>query len=344
MLINMNVPASGSRRPILWLAGLLLSVLIAPLLTAAEPPPLTLQSGATILTIARPDAEQGYYRGPRFVWGGMVVQAQWNGHTVFTELKQPHNPVLHDHAAGACDEFGIDGALGYDEAAVGDATTGGDFLKIGVGALRRTRDKEYFFGHPYPIVRAGTWTVVTLPSEVRFVQEFHLNTEWGYRYAKTVSVQANGFTIHNALSNRGTKTIVTDHYNHHMFAIDQQPIDGTWSLLFGWDVQAKVPQPSFSMTGRALALTGPLTQTLWTDFTWATAPATTVPPTTALSLHHAASNTAIDIVIDAPPAKVALYGETRALCPEPFTAIHLEPGQSQSWTTTYTFHPISAAK
>lgn len=174
-----------------------------------------------------PDAEQGYYRGPRFVSGGMVVQATWNGQSVFTELQQPHNPTLHDHAAGACDEFSIDEAVGYDEAAVGDATTGGDFLKIGVGALRRTRATKYFLGHPFPIVRPGTWTIGALPSEMRFVQEFQLNAEWGYRYVKTIQVQTNDFTILNSISNRGSKTIATEHYNHHMFAFDQQPIHAT---------------------------------------------------------------------------------------------------------------------
>ena len=143
MLNYMNVPASGLLLCLFLYTAPLASGAVAP------PPTATLTAAATTLTIALPDADHGYYRGPRFNWGGMVTQVTWNGHTLFTELKQPHNPLLHDHGAGACDEFGIDGALGYDQAAAE-----GEFLKIGVGALRRISDKGYSFNQPFPVSRS----------------------------------------------------------------------------------------------------------------------------------------------------------------------------------------------
>ena len=60
-----------------------------------------------------------------------------------------------------------------------------------------------------------------------------------------------------------------------------------------------------------------------------------------MTLSNRAAHLAVDLAIDAPPAKVALYGEPRALCPEPFTAIHVEPGQTQTWTTTYTMRTLN---
>lgn len=294
---------------------------------AAEPPVAVLRHDTTVLTVALPDAQTGYYRGPRFDWGGMVIQAEWHGHTCFTELKRPHDPLLHDHAAGACEEFGFSGPDGYDETPVG-----GRFLKIGVGALVRDTAKPYSFGHPYPIAEAAGWKVEPGESALRFVQDFTLDAHLAYHYEKTVTVRSDGFRIARRIEARGDRPIITTHYCHNMFAIDQQPIDGTWRMELGWDAVANHSAPSFTMTGRTLSLVGPVSRTVWTDFSWPVAPATT-----DLSLIHGASQTTIRIVTDAPPASMSFYAEATAICPEPFVNVRAEPGSACTWTTDYIF-------
>jgi hypothetical protein len=315
MMKPMNVPASA------W--ALLASTLCW--LPAADLAPRfrTLTEGATTITVAEPDG--GYYRSTRFVWGGMVTQFKVGEHTLYTELKRPHDPARHDGAAGGAEEFGIDGGLGYDDAKIGEP-----FVKLGVGTLTRVSDKKYFFGEPYPVVAMAPWTVSEAPGALIYRQEFTSSPKWAWLYTVTVRVQADGYTLERELTNRGSAQITTDHYNHHMIARNDQPIDGTWSLRFAWPAIANRPLPSYHMADGLLTLTGPLDRTLWTDFRWDTAPTTT-----AMTLTHGGSKTALTITTDAPPAKVALYGEKTAICPEPFTAIDVAPAATFRWNTTY---------
>ena len=99
-----------------------------------------------------PDAQSGYYRGPRFDWSGIVGCASLNGHTFFGEWFNRYDPEGNDAVTGPAEEFRHPTSeLGYD-----DAAPGGLFLKIGVGLLRRTDEKPYRFGGAYPIVDGGT--------------------------------------------------------------------------------------------------------------------------------------------------------------------------------------------
>jgi hypothetical protein len=294
-------------------------------LTAADLPATfrTLTEGPSTVTVAEPDG--GYYRSTRFVWGGMVTQLAVGGHTLYTDLKRPHDPTRHDGAAGGAEEFGIDGALGYDEAKIGEP-----FMKLGVGTLKRVNDKAYFFGESYPVVAMAPWTVTAGTGALTYRQEFTGSPRWAWVYSVTVRIRADGYALERELTNRGTARITTDHYNHHMIARDHQPIDGTWSLRFAWPAVANRPQPSYHLAEGLLTLTGPIESTLWTDFRWDAAPATT-----AMTLRHGNSGTELTIHTDAPPAKAVIYAEKTAICPEPFTAIDVAPGATFRWTTSY---------
>ena len=292
------------------------------------PPERTITVGDTTVTVALPDASVGYYRSSRFVWGGMVTQVQWRGHTYFTELKRPHDPLRHDGASGGAEEFGIDnGGLGYDQAKPGER-----FAKIGVGALQRIDDKKYLFHSPYPVVEVAPWVVTNEPAATTFVQDYRLNDHWAWHYTITVRVLENGFALERHLENRGQSAIVTDHYNHHMFAVDDLPIDGTWTLRLPPDTVANRPTPAYHMADGILTLTAPINSTLWTDFSWSGKRTDT-----ELTLTCGSARTAIEICTDLPPSKIVLYAEKTAICPEPFIAINLAPGAGMRWSTNYRF-------
>lgn len=324
----MNVPASR-------IAMLLVSAWLGASTWGAEagllpimPPERTVTLGDTSVTVALPDAQRGYYRSTRFVWGGMVTQVHWRGHTYFTELKRPHDPLRHDGASGGAEEFGIDnGGLGYDQAKPGEK-----FAKIGVGGLQRIDDQKYQFNGPYPLVEVAPWVVTNAPQATTFVQDYRLNADWAWHYTITVRVLDNGFALERQLENRGQHAIVTDHYNHHMFAVDDLPIDASWTLRLPSDTVANRPTPAYHMADGFLTLTAPIGNTLWTDFSWSGKRATT-----DLTLTCGTARTAITISTDKAPSKFVLYAEQTAICPEPFVAIDLAPGADMKWTTTYRF-------
>ncbi len=95
-----------------------------------------------------PDATNGFYRGTRFDWSGVVADLQYAGHSYYGPWFTQTDPKVSDFVyrgaeivAGPCsaitgpvEEFT---ALGYDEA-----KPGGTFLKIGVGMLRKPDDSH----------------------------------------------------------------------------------------------------------------------------------------------------------------------------------------------------------
>src|ERR1700684_2120302 len=95
------------------------------------------------VTLYLPDAANGFYRGTRFDWSGVVGDLQYAGHSYYGPWFTKTDPDVSDFVyrgddivAGPCsaitgpvEEFGV---LGFEEA-----KAGGSFLKIGVGILRK---------------------------------------------------------------------------------------------------------------------------------------------------------------------------------------------------------------
>src|SRR6266545_5678807 len=112
---------------------------------AAEHPQAEISNGQVRARLYLPDARNGYYRGTRFDWSGVVSALEYRGHSFFGEWFDRVDPKVVDidfsngitagansAATGPVEEFGTNGkALGYDEA-----KAGGTFIKIGIGVLR----------------------------------------------------------------------------------------------------------------------------------------------------------------------------------------------------------------
>ena len=328
-------PAPPPLRHPPWLAALIGAACAVPVDGhAAEggPAHLELRNRETLLVIPLPDPAAGYYRGQRFVWGGMVTQLTWRNRTLFTQLRQPQDPVGPEGAAGACEEFGMDGPLGYDAAA-----PGARFAKIGVGALTRISAAPYQFNVRYPIAEAGAWKVQSTTSSATFDQEFHLDGSWAWRYVVRIQADPDGYRIERTLSNLGSRTIDTDHYDHHMFAIDGRAIDGSWKMSYPTALAAEHPTDQFTVAAGTVSLTGPVQGSLWSPFTCDLSR-----PAQAVTLEHGESRTRIAITSSRALSKLVLYAERTAICPEPFTAIRVPPGQDLVWSTQYVVSDIPA--
>src|SRR5262245_25396796 len=218
------------RAPLLTLTAGLFLTTAAP---GADPPVPThvLEGNGLKLTLYLPDAKAGYYRGTRFDWSGVVATAEVSGHTVFGYWKPTHDPANHDDVPGTAEEFSHDEPLGYAEAPVG-----GTFLKIGVGLLEKPAEPRYRFSYNYKIVKPGEWAVKAGGRSVEFRQELAHPAGYGYRYVKVVRLSdaGRGFVIERALTNTGTKRIVTDHYGHNFLTVDNDPIGPNYALRFAF--------------------------------------------------------------------------------------------------------------
>jgi len=66
----------------------------------ADHPKATITNGEVKAVVFLPDAVNGYYRGPRFDWSGVVACATYNGHTYFGEWFRKYDPLINDSITG----------------------------------------------------------------------------------------------------------------------------------------------------------------------------------------------------------------------------------------------------
>ena len=116
-------------------------------LSAADPPQAEITNGQIRVKLYLPDARNGYYRGTRFDWSGVIASLEYKGHNYYGPWFNRVDPKVHDFTlrgggdyrlacsgiTGPVEEFQTNrSALGWDEA-----KAGGTFIKIGVGVLRK---------------------------------------------------------------------------------------------------------------------------------------------------------------------------------------------------------------
>jgi hypothetical protein len=279
-----------------------------------------------------PDEKDGYYRAARFDWSAIVACASLNGHTFFGEWFNRYDPMTNDAVTGPSEEFRE--PLGYDDAKAGDA-----FVKVGVGVLKRIDDQIYKIGSPFQILDHGKWTVQVHKDSITFRQELHSQLGYAYVYEKVLSLdeKANVLTLTHSLKNVGTKPIDTTVYAHDFFMLDNKTT--------GPDMQVHlkfVPVP----------ITRPLPDTVRLDGTTIKWLAEMEPKKNASGEMTGFSNKVSDFdfmfedpklgigvqeTSDSPLAKFFFWSTPKTVCPEGFVGIHVQPGQTQTWSLHYRF-------
>lgn len=296
---------------------------------ANQPPSVTLSNSLLTVLVYLPDVDTGYYRGPRFEWGGIVGQVTLAGHTFLGPLRPRHDPLLHDHVTGLADEFDLHTAVGYDEARPGDP-----FVKIGVGTLRRPDAKPYRFSRTYEILTTPRWTLTRSSAAIILEQSLDGPRGWGYRYTKRIALTPDRpeLTLDHTLVNTGNRPIDTEHYNHNMLRLDDRPVGAGYRLTFPFPVTLATDTPA-RVTRNLVELTEPVLSRILSSPV--TGPGRTGTNTVLVS--HADTGSGVSITTDRSFSRFELYGESTALCPEPFIRLRLTPGGSTSWTTRYRF-------
>jgi hypothetical protein len=346
---------------------------VATAATRPVRPIVRLQAEGIEVDLELPAALGGSYQGVRFDRGGMITQVRAAGHTHFGEWKHTRTGKAHDDVTGPGDEFGMERPWGFEEGAPGDT-----FVKIGVGRLGvppkkparkgsttgpaqdRDAPSPYLFHQKYELVDAGRWTVATEQVDrLEFRHELDAGPDGrrGYMYVKRLRLVAGAspaLVIERELTNTGSVPLNTDHYTHN-FA----QIDGT---AVGPDYQIDLNAAAVATEGRkfkALATVTDRTITFpqlippdraaWSPLlpasaspttTAEAAPAATWPSGTLFTVLNRRTGGRMTVSQDLAPVRVVLYARDLAACVEPFIALHILPGKTARWTTTYGFDAV----
>ncbi len=314
-----------------------------------DAPAIALGHGPVSVKLYLPDAQHGFYRGARFDWAGIIGSLTYGGHDFYVPWYRAVSPSVRDYvfqngivinsennATGPAEEFNADGgALGYERA-----PPGGEFLKIGVGILRRIDASPYDKLQPYPIINSGQRRYVAKPDRVDFIQDISSpTTGYGYHYVKTIRIEKNRpvMLIEHVLENRGSKAISTRVSNHNFLNIDDAgtPVGLEFDAPFQIAVEKPLDAEVAAVRGRQIV------------FRAAPAPGQVVVSTLTgygstsadnqFHLMDPSRGVGVCITGDRPLAHLLFWSIQPVTAVEPVVEMTIAPGQSFKWSYRYEF-------
>jgi hypothetical protein len=301
-----------------------------------------------------PDARQGFFRGTRFDWAGVVGRLEYANHVYYDRWFSKMDPGTRDWEVtpeviagpntaitGPVEEF--QQPLGYDTA-----PAGGAFVKIGVGVLKKSSDgAAYSAFQLYEIADAGVRTLDVKSNAVSFTHDVAEPVSgYGYSYTKAIRLTPGQpeLKLEHHLKNTGRQRIDTTVYNHNFLALDGLTTGAGFVVKTPYEiVSARPPNGALAeIRGRSVVYLADLVerQTVTTSLTG-------FGPTAAdydFRVEHTKAGAGVRITGDRPLANASLWSMRNTLAVEPFIAIGLDPGQEFSWTLTYTYYLLDSQK
>ncbi|WP_222984242.1 hypothetical protein [Flagellimonas meishanensis] len=268
------------------------------------------------------------YQFSRFDWTGKITTLKFQDVPLSISEK---NVGVDDRffGKGFYNEFGIDTALGFE-----DASIGGWFHKIGIGLLKKDGN-EYIFNKRYEI-RPAAFEVKVEPNKVIISCLPPAENGYAYFLKKEINLLADGFSIDHYLENTGEKVLATDEYNHNFMAINKDLIGPNYLLKFPFQLKPTLfdemvnPEDKVVLGNREFRFKGEnkepfffsnLTGGESVDAEW--------------ELLNLKSGIGIRETGNFKTNKINLWGWEHVVSPELFHKIRLEPGQSTEWSRTY---------
>ena len=321
------------------------------LLSGANVPHTEISNGQVRVKIYLPNAKDGFYRGTRFDWSGVIYSLEAHGHDYYGPWFDKTAPNVHDFVydgshivAGPCsaitgpvNEFK---PLGFDEA-----KPGGHFVKIGVGALRRPDESKYDNYRLYEIADGGKWTVQHTPESVEFTQELHdKDSGYGYVYRKTLRLIAgqSQMVLEHSLTNTGTHAIHTDVFNHNFLVLDKQPPGPDFTIGVPFSIRSERPPNNelAEIRGNQIVYLKRLEghDVVATPLEGFGESA----KDNEIRIENSKVGAGIRIVADRPLSSESLWSIRTVLAMEPFVAVSVEPGQTFTWKSSYEYYTLPA--
>jgi hypothetical protein len=330
----------------------MLVTLLAFLTPFAMPdsPSATLSNGQIELDVYLPDVKNGFYRGTRFDWSGVIHSLRFKGHDYYGPWFSKTDPTIHDFIyqgddiiAGPCsaitgpvDEFG---PLGWDNAQSGDT-----FVKIGVGALRKPSGAATYDNyHLYAIELTGKWETKRTPDSVEFKQTLKDPfSGYSYVYSKTIKLTADKpeMLLIHTLQNTGKRAIHTTVYNHNFLVLDRQPPGPGVTITVPFQIQSPQPPDKDLATVQGNRLVYLKTLTDRDRVTLAFQGFSKEAGDHQIRIENRSVGAGMSLQSDRPLFSESLWSIRSVLAMEPFIAIAIEPGQEFSWTTAYEYFTL----
>jgi hypothetical protein len=321
------------------------------LLPAANFPNAEIASDQVRARIYLPDPKSGYYRGTRFDWSGVVHSLQYKGHDYYGPWFNKTNPTVHDFVyegpdiiAGPCsaitgpvDEFA---PIGWEAA-----KPGGNFVKIGIGALRRPDEGKYDNYTVYEIANPGKWTIHRNPDSIEFLQELaDPSSGYAYLYRKTVRLTAGKpeMVLEHSLKNTGTHAIQTSVYNHNFLVLDKQPPGPDFVITVPFPIQTKQPPNKKLAEIRGNQIVYLKTLEKRDVATTSLQGFSESPKDHEIRIENKKLGVGMRITADRPLSSESLWSIRTVIAMEPFIAIKIEPGNEFTWKSSYDYYTLPA--
>lgn len=300
-------------------------------------PKTSISNGLVNAVVYLPDAKNGYYRGLRFDWSGVVGCLAYKGHTYFGVWFPRYDPLLNDSITGPVEEFrSSDGlsSVNYREAKPGEP-----FLKPGVGVLRKVDNSPYAFTATYPLIDGGRWTVHSRRDGVSFRQDLRSKSGFAYVYKKTLSLAKDEpvLILEHELKNNGTKTIDTQVYDHDFFMLDGTPTKPDMVISFPFEPKAEQAlRHGGAIDGRDIVYrqelqAGQSVTSYLTGFSNSTSDYD-------LRVENRRTHVGVEQTADVPMSQLNFWSIRSTICPEAYIHLNIPPGKTARWTIRYRFY------
>ena len=341
-----------NRCGLLWQASLAVLLLSATagrvIAQTPQVPQAQLDNGLLHVTVDLPNAADGFYRGTRFDWSGVIENLTFAGHSYYGPWFAKMDPSVRDYIfappdiiagkasadSGPVEEFS---PLGYDSA-----KPGGTFVKIGVGALRKPEDQRYSGMLDYPMVDPVAWKVRGKRTSIEFTQRIvDSGSGYGYLYTKTLRLVPGQprMVMEHTLKNLGRLPIVTDVYDHNFTALDHQPIGPDYSVTLPFAIQLDRPlKPELgAVEGNRIVY-----RKLFADHDVIDVHSTFNPPQSDndIRIENSRVKVGVRITGDHPLAKFELWSIRSVMGVEPFIHLTAAPGETIHWSYNYLYYTL----
>lgn len=331
------------------LISALIPALCLPLLLSAAEPDMSIGNGPLQAKIYLPDAKDGFYKGTRFDWSGVIHSLTFKGHDYYGPWFQERRDSVKDFIyeggkvvtgpassiTGPAEEYA---PLGFDEAAAG-----GVFVKLGIGALRKPDSAAYDHYKTYQFVDEGKWTVTHGPDWVTFRHDLTVPNGLAYVYTKTVRLIPGQpkMILEHSLRNTGKVAIKTSGYNHNFVTIDGKPAGPGYTIAAAFNIKTPKPLEGIlaTISGNQIAYRKKLQ-----GEDRVTTPFQGYGTTAAdydFRIESKDAGAGIHFTGDKPLSRAMMWSIRTVVSVEPFIDLNVEPGKEMTWNYNYEFYTLN---